>query len=483
MGNVFNKRSPNYSGINVFIMAFALMAIVYAMLIAGVHVGFAIAFMPIAIAVVLAVLKKPFLGFVLLFLLNYFIIPIINYTGTEGLSLVMDILIVYLLITVAINHIFIPDPDGVAKFNPFNGLLVASLIWIAYCSLELLNPSAMLQAWFLSRATIFYIFIISLVTFLLVDSFKKVQTILMILSVLTIIGVIKGLTQKYVGFDPVERFLLNTSLRKTHMLATGVRYFSIFASAGVFGAIMGQSFVIFLIASIYTKSKGKRIYFLIVALAAVYSMFISGTRGALAVPFVGMCLFVLLSRNMKLIIPSSALLISAYVFLAMTTIGQSNHTIRRMRTVFEPNEPSLMVRLENQRLLAGYLQHRPFGEGLGLSGVENQSVSHRFTTTVPTDSWYVKIWVETGIIGLILYICLFIYIVLHGCYIVLFRIKDTEIRGTLMGLLCGAVGILVSAYGNAILGQYPISIITFSSLAIVFMGKYLDAKHRGELSA
>lgn len=481
MGKINKGKSINFNGITVFIIAFAVMAIVYSMMAFGMHIGFAIACLPVAILVLLSVVKNPYIGFVLLFVLNYFIIPIMNYAGVEGLSLVMDTLIVFVLVIVGVNRIFIANPDGVNKFKPFNGLLIASLVWVVYCSLEMLNPSAMFESWFLSRGLVFYMFLVSLLTFLLIDNFKKVDSYMMILSVLTLVGALKGLMQLYVGFDPVEKVLLETVLRKTHLLPTGLRYFSIFVSAGIFGAVMGQAFVIFFIASIYTKSVPKRVYYMIVSLLAAYAMLISGTRGALAVPAAGFFLFILLSGKLKFIIPSTALFIGAYVFLAMTTIGQGNQFIRRARTAFDPKEPSLMVRLENQRLLGNYLKDKPFGEGLGLSGVENQSVSYRFTTTVATDSWYVKIWVETGIIGLLLHIAILVYVILHCCYILWFKIKDQQIKGVLTGLLCGAVGILASSYGNAVLGQYPVAIIVYSSFAIVFMGQYLDSKFRNEL--
>ena len=74
-------------------------------------------------------------------------------------------------------------------------------------------------------------------------------------------------------------------------------------------------------------------------------------------------------------------------------IGQNNSMIRRMRTAFSPSkDASLNVRKENQRKLGEYLKYRPFGEGLGLSGDGlGVKVSKRFTTSIPTDSWYVKI--------------------------------------------------------------------------------------------
>ena len=63
--------------------------------------------------------------------------------------------------------------------------------------------------------------------------------------------------------------------------------------------------------------------------------------------------------------------ICIYVFFAFTYVGESNYMIRRMRTAFRPNkDASYLVRKQNQKKLAEYLRNRPFGEGLGLGGVE-----------------------------------------------------------------------------------------------------------------
>lgn len=101
-------------------------------------------------------------------------------------------------------------------------------------------------------------------------------------------------------------------------------------------------------------------------------------------------------------------------------------------------------------------------------------MSSRFTTSIPHDSWYVKIWVETGIVGLTLYLGFLFTSITHGAWIIMFRIKNKELKGLLSGLLCGVTGMLLSAYGNAFWGQYPTYVIAFTGLALVLKGKYFD---------
>lgn len=452
-------------------VAVAMFVIVMGMMMKGIAVGFAIAAIPLFLLFIASILKNPYWGLIALFILNYFVTTMIRYAYIEGLSVFMDILIVFTLICVILQSLFSSKYDY-AKLN--NSLLYVSLLWTAFCIIELFNPSAMLNAWFLSRGLIYYFPIITVLTILLFNKFRDVKVILYLLSVLTLVGIIKGIMQKAFGFDAAETAFLNEGAYKTHLLATGTRYFSIYVSAGIFGAIMAFSMVVFGIAAIYMKKWYVRIYFIIIALGSLYGMLISGTRGAIAVPLAGFALFICLSKKIRIMIPSTIVLVAAYVFLAYTTIGQGNEYIRRMRSAFDPNEASLVVRKENQKLLKEYLADKPFGEGLGLSGVEAQSLSTRFTTSIPTDSWYVKIWVETGLVGLILYIAIFVFIIVYGSFILFFQVKDPTVRGLLSALLCGAVGIMVTSYGNQVLGQFPIAIIVYMSVTFVFMARDFD---------
>ena len=58
-----------------------------------------------------------------------------------------------------------------------------------------------------------------------------------------------------------------------------------------------------------------------------------------------------------------------------------------MRTAFNPNDPSLQVRIENQKKLSVYLATRPFGGGIGLAGVKAKAyLPNAFLSNIATDS-------------------------------------------------------------------------------------------------
>ena len=163
-----------------------------------------------------------------------------------------------------------------------------------------------------------------------------------------------------------------------------------------------------------------------------------------------------------------------YVFLNLTYIGQGNQYIRRMRTAFNTEDASWLVRKENHKVLAGYMKTKPFGEGLGLSGAEAEKYAPGRITNLPNDSWFVKVWVETGVVGVSFHILLLALSLFYGSYLILFRIKDRELRGLLSAMICGFAGILASSYGNAIFLQYPTGIIMYMIQAFLFMGLEYD---------
>ena len=427
---------------------------------------------PILLISCYQVLCKPIILFLIIFTINYYLMGLTRYVDLSGISFLMDILMVSTLLLIIVHSSIIKNIEW--KYG-FNTLTIGSFAWMLYCLAQIANPSGMLQAWILSRGLIINGFIISLTISLLCVKYKTIKLILFMLSIFALTAFLKAAMQKFIGFDKGEQLWLNRGGALTHLIASGTRYFSFFTDAGNFGSNMGCANVIFTIAACYIKSKPLKIYYTIVAIASLYAMFLSGTRGAMIVPLGGLALFIILSKNIRIIAIGSISLLCIYIFFAFTMIGQNNQQIRRMRTAFTPTEDgSFNVRRENQARLGEYLKNKPFGEGLGLSGVENQKISNRFTTSIPHDSWYVKIWVETGIVGITLYLGFLFISIAHGAWIIMFRIKDKELKGLLSGLLCGITGMLLSAYGNAFWGQYPTHIIAFTGLALVLKGTYFD---------
>lgn len=426
---------------------------------------------PLFILILLKLLHRPLWFFYGLFILNYLVMGINRYIPVKG-GLIMTIITLMLLFIVLTQNLYVR-----LEWQRSRNLLAAFWgIWLIYCLGELLNPEALFEPWSISFPPYaFYPFIIAVLVPLLFTRYRHMQWLLIIWGVLTLLAAAKGYWQKNRGFDATELdWLLNGGGRNTHLLHTGIRFFSFFTDAANFGSGMGLSMVTFSIGGFYVRRKWMKIFFWAVAYAGAYGLVISGTRSAIAVPFFGFALYIILCRNWKAILLSCTLLIAAFIFLAYTEIGNDNRLIRRMRTALDPNDASWQVRISNRTKLVEYMAVKPFGYGLGLGGGKakrfrpEHPISH-----IATDSWLVEIWTETGIVGLVIYLTLIILIIIKGAQIVIREIRNKELRGILLGMLAGICGLIASSYANEVL-NYPNGIIVFTLMAFVFTARYYD---------
>src|SRR5690606_13380650 len=166
--------------------------------------------------------------------------------------------------------------------------------------------------------------------------------------------------------------------------------------------------------------------------------------------------------------------------LKFTSIGSGNYEIRRIRSALDPKEASLNVRLENQKILRAYLVNKPFGEGLGVIGFWGHEYnSDKFLSTIEPDSYWVKVWAMYGIVGFVLWFVMMMYL-LGKCSGIAWRIRDPVLRIKVIALVAGAFGIFVASYGNEVINRIPSSLLTYMSMAFVYLSPRLDRNNQQE---
>lgn len=346
------------------------------------------------------------------------------------------------------------------------------LLWMAYIVLQIFNPQAYsFEAWFYSMRGIgLYQLLIFLLLFLTFNAKKDLKPFMYTWLAFSVLGALWGIKQHMFGVSVAEQRWLNEGGAVTHVLFGKLRIFSYYFDAGTFGAAMGQiSLICGIIMMSPLFSKKMRITMGILALLFFYSLMISGTRGALAVPGIGGILYLLLTKNMRILIPGLVVIVLAFSFLKFTKIGQSNYEINRLRTSLDPNNASLNTRVVNRARLTVYLQDKPFGGGLGTTG----SWGNRFSPGTwlahfEPDGLYTRIRAETGLLGRNFYVGIWLVILALGCRLVL-RAKDSKRKVYAMAFITAYAGILMANYGNAVMSQFPVSTTTFYSLFFVFM--------------
>lgn len=405
-----------------------------------------------------------------------FCIPVLeHYLVGMSMGLLMDAMICFNLAAIACSAM-----NGTRSTNVITlDLFIAIGIWLIYCIVELLNPNMRSIGVWLSavRSMALYFFMIAIIVELSVTDFKQLMTILAIWSVFVLVAFAKLMYQKYIGWTPGDKFFLNVmDGKRTHIIYYGIRYFSIFSDAANFGGSMGMSVVVFSIVGMHLKSIKTKLYYFAVAACACVGMFLSGTRSALPVPVAGIMAYLVLVKDFKKMVPIAMVCAIAVGILAFTDIGQSNTAIRRARTIFHREEDlSYQVRKQNQEALRGYMKELPFGNGLGMSaGRAQRNGDYSPLTYYPTDSWIVQLWVETGIVGLVIYLCVMMYIFARAAYIVFFKIGNRDLAGICAGLLAGVMGLFVMSTNNEVFTQFPNSILVYISLTLVFLAPQLE---------
>lgn len=420
---------------------------------------------PIAILFLVLLFKNPHHGLYAVMFIGFFANGVSRYSATPiGLS--VDVV---LLLTLILGLIKSSNNDRKRLNNPF---VYGIAVWVGFTIFEIINPqSKSISAWFFAvRGTSLYMIQLIILTVLLMNSEKKLNTFLNIWIGWSALANLWAMKQMYFGLNNAEQQWLNAGAYKTHLLFGKLRAFSFYSDAGQFGAAMAHMLLVCVILGFGPyKFKQKAIYWGL-GVFFMWGMAISGTRGALIIPLSGIMVYLLLSRNFKVLIIGVVTVGLLFSALKFTTIGSGNYNIQRMRSGLNPNDPSLLVRLENQKKISTYLTTRPLGGGIGSAGYWGQRFSPgTFLADTPTDSWYVRIWAETGIIGLTIHLAVIFVFLLTGL-IVIFKMKyNIKNRQTAIALFAGFVGIALASYGNQVLGQTPTSVVVFMSLGFIWL--------------
>lgn len=216
--------------------------------------AFLVVLIPIAIIYIILSIKRPLIALITYGTLCYFWGVIYRtFIRVNGISILLDIGMLFFLFCTILHS---PYSKDIKWRRSFNVVTVAYAIWFVFCFLEIVNPNGLTEAWVNSRAMYpaTLIFIILLTAFF--TRFKLVKALIMIIAIFTTISFIKLMIQRYIGWDQYETtWLYSSESYRTHLLRTGIRYFSTFTDAGNHGSNMGNIALVYSIIFFYTKGE------------------------------------------------------------------------------------------------------------------------------------------------------------------------------------------------------------------------------------
>lgn len=270
--------------------------------------------------------------------------------------------------------------------------------------------------------------------------------------------------QSIFGFNSFENSLLSTEFGRTHLIAGTTRYWGGFTDAAGSGVGLALG-VIAAIPFLVTKgSLSRRTSIVISMFLLFHASLISGTRagyGSIAIGASLIALFYL--RGNRQFVTISSLGIAA-IILRFTNYGNGIGVIRRVRSAFNSQDESLLVRLVNREKLDSWLSNHPFGGGIGGTYFDKRFQPNSFLSTFPPDGLYVQVKAELGFLGS--YLFQTILLVIAGYMIIkaarMPRNSDSRLWMTVCLALFAAAR--VSDYAQMVSFQFPVVNLLFLTM-------------------
>lgn len=356
--------------------------------------------------------------------------------------------------------------------SPISFLVIA---WVVYNLFEGLNPWAESKlAWIYTVRTMALLIFVYFIACRAFTSLERIKGMLIWIIVLLFGAALYGLKQELIGFSAAEEAWIYADELRFQLLFqwTRMRIFSLLNDPTTFGIMMAYGGILCVILATGPFKSWKKIALVVAGLTMFWTMAYTGTRTAYVLVPIGLFLFAMLTLTRNVLIAATFFLLTGTVFMMKST---SNPLIFRIQSAFRVTEDeSMQVRFENQKFIQPFIRSHPIGAGLGSTGVWGK----RFTpdswlANFPHDSGFVRIAVEQGWIGLIIYLAMLFVAMQQALYYYL-RVKDPTIKIMYLGILAVIFLLTVASYPQEIIVHLPSSLIFYIFLAAIVRLKDFD---------
>ncbi|MEO6037545.1 MAG: O-antigen ligase family protein [Saprospiraceae bacterium] len=393
-----------------------------------------------------------------------------KYTGAP-IGTLLDLLILVSAVAILLRQI--KDRDWSFARHP---LSVIVAIWLYFNILQILNPWAESKmAWLY---TVRSVAIQQLVYFIGAYAFRESRRGIMILLKL-VIGIgfacaLYGLKQQYLGFSGQETAWIMSDPKRFELYYQWgmMRIPSFCYDPTTFGILMA-CFGMFCVALLIGPSKPRqKIWLVLMIICAFWAMAFSGTRTAFALVPVGGIFYAGLTLNRRVLLVGGFLALLGAGFMLKSS---SSGVIYRMQSAFKPSkDDSMNLRLENQKKIQPFIQSHPIGGGLGSCGVWGERFNpDSELSKFPHDSSFVRMGVELGWVGLILYTLLHYFVLRTGLFYFV-RCRDPWIKAIYAGITTWCFMLAIACYAQEAILQLPMNVIYNIFLAVLVTLKNFD---------
>lgn len=463
------RRFKNPAG--VIILLILSIGIAFMIKASGVKGGVLLLIALIGPVVGIAIIAFPKFG---IFVLLIFAV-LINYTlrmdlTTFPLGTIMDGIQALLILGFFIKQKYTPDWEFMK--NPISIMII---IWIAYNFLEIINPSAESRmAWIY---TIRGLAIVTLTYFIFsyhIRDINFIRLIIKLMLAISLLGALYAYKQQFIGFTGFEEAYLYSDpiIRELLFIGGEWRKFSFFSDPVTFSYNMVFSSILCIGLMYGPISTTKKIILVVLIFFYISSMLFSGTRSAYVLLPAALGLLAILKLSRKTLMYT---VIGGFFMIILIFLPTSNMTLYRFQSAFKPSDDiSYNVRANNQKFIQPYIQSHPMGGGLGSTGVWGAKFSpNSFLAAFPPDSGYVRVAVEMGWIGLLIF-CILMFTILKIGIENYYKIRDRELQCYCLGMLLIVFAFNIGNYPQEALVQYPANIFFFLVTALINITYKLD---------
>ena len=473
----FIEKLYNPIGIGFFILFAAIIALGTFKL--GVLFGALLLGLLIGLPSLYAIVAYPKFGILVLLILAY----LLFYMGRLGvpgpLGTVIDLIQLLLIIGTLIS--LRRNNDWEVLKGPISTMI---LIWIAYNLIQIGNPSAVSRlAWVFTVRSVAIVMLSYFVFVYNIRSIKFVKIIFKVWLVLSIYAALYAAKQEYIGFSAGEEEYLHSDPEIAGLLfiAGHWRKFSIFSDpvSFAYNITMAAIFCIALIAG--KQSLFRKLILVGLTMLFFISSLYSGTRGANVLIPVALILFAILNYNKKVLIFSC---IAAAFMFVLINIPTGDPNLLRFQTAFAPNDdPSYKLRKFNQKRIQPYILSHPIGFGLGATGGWGKRFGDgSVVSSFQPDSGYIRVAVELGPVGLIIF-CTLMFTIMRMGINNFYQIKDPELKNYSLAIVMIIFAYNIANFPQEALVQFPSNVYFSLDIALLTVLRRLDEEKQKNLAS
>jgi putative inorganic carbon (hco3(-)) transporter len=431
----------------------------------------------IAIPLVLACMFFHQFGVIFILIIAFFVNFMGKYTEAPvGTSL--DALLVLMIFGILIGQII--KKDWSFGKDPISTLL---LLWIYYNIFQVLNPSQESKmAWLYTVRSLAILNLLYFIACYAFNSLERIKRILHLIIGLALFTALYGLKQEFVGFTSTEKSWVYADPERFQLFFQWgrMRIFSIFNDAMTFGIMMSYMGLFCIVYATAPMKWAWRVFLVLSAIIMFWSSTYSGTRTCFVLIPMGFAMYALLTLKKEVIIAS---VISVGILSVLViALSRSSPVFYRIRSAFQPSEDaSVQIRYYNQQRIRPFIYSHPIGYGPGSTGLwARRFTPNSFLAGFAHDSYYVRLAVEEGWLGLILYMTFLFTVLRRNLYFYL-RVRDPTIKILYLSILVSLFMLAVANYPQEAIVQLPTSLVVYVFFAAIVRLKDFDPYYQSVL--